>query len=326
MPARSVGVGVVERDVHRRGAQRAGQRRADRHDVPVDRRRVRVDSSMSTVGAVANLREVALEHLGDHPQRRRVADLDQRIAAGLGDRADRGAARDHGAVDRRARARRSSRRHRRASPTVGLGARELGLALARAAPARRRARCRPRRRTCAIVSWRATSWTAASCSATAAASCARAAAASGDDSVTSGSPVLTRSPVLTWTRGDPAGDRHVDLRHRAVAKRDPRRARARPATTPRARPSAVATYGCDCRDSRTLPSGRAVDGGGENDTVSDPTAGEHAATDRDQHSSLIACTRRHAPRGVPARAATDIDDARAFIVRLTRGELCISAS
>ena len=76
-----------------------------------------------------DLGDFALEDLGDHPQRGRVADLDQRIAAGLRDRADGGMARDHGAVDRRAQhdgraAAAAEDRH------GGLRARELGLALA----------------------------------------------------------------------------------------------------------------------------------------------------------------------------------------------------
>src|SRR5262249_41622741 len=149
----------------------------------------------------------------------------------------------------------------------------------------------------AIASWRADSWTAASCSAVAAASWARAAAASGDEIVTSGSPALTRSPVLTWI----AVTRPVIGRLTCDTAPSRNAIRAGASTTGDAAPSAtfsVTTYGRDSLASRTVPSGRGVDVGGENETVS-PAAGEQAATHtRSEHR--IACTQRRAPRPMPA--------------------------
>ena len=217
MPGADVGASVVERDVDRRGPQAAGHRRSDRHDLAVDRHRT-----------ASTARRRRRHPRGSAPDRARTprppptARSDCRSRSAAHHRAARrcrptraGRSRCH----RSARAARPPSRHRRRGSRPWSGHARAPPRSAGPWPGRRRARSRSRRRTRAIVSWRASSLTAASCSANAAADDARAAAASGEASVSSGSPAFTRSPVLTWTAVTRPGDRHVDLRDRAVTKR-----------------------------------------------------------------------------------------------------------
>ena len=64
---------------------------------PVDRR-----ERHPALGALANVRQIALEHVGHDPERGGVADLDERIAAALDGHADARLAADDDAGDRRA--------------------------------------------------------------------------------------------------------------------------------------------------------------------------------------------------------------------------------
>ena len=102
IPARTCPVrSSVERDVDRGGARgcRSAPSRPSRRGPAAGCSSV--DKLDVDLCAFVHLREVALEHLGDDPQRGRITDLDQRLAAGFGDRADGGPARNHDAIERR---------------------------------------------------------------------------------------------------------------------------------------------------------------------------------------------------------------------------------